>query len=341
MSAPPVANLPIKFLHPIFPIAESSIGVVYFASMQTPGTVITGALGGVGMKSMLFLAEHTDCPAIVGLDYKAADSEQLQQLAEAVARRAGPSPEIRLITADLTDWEDQRWRQAVADAKAIVHLAASNTNPDCSWEEASSSLAMTFNLARIAAEQSSFQRFIFASSNHVMDGYLHTAEFDAMGPGSIDDRLPPRPGGHLHFRGDNPVDTTPYCTSKLSGEGLLRGLCHASGGRLTAVCIRIGAMRREGNVASIGKKLLEQAEAKHPDASTARRQERQWLLEMRISDKDWYQLLKRALIADGRAWPGGVAIVNGVSANTGMKWSLEPGRRYLDYEPEDDFVSSD
>jgi hypothetical protein len=51
-------------------------------------------------------------------------------------------------------------------------------------------------------------------------------------------------------------------------------------------------------------------------------------------------LFERALLADGSAWPNGFLIVNGMSNNTGMKWSLEEGRQWLGYAPQDDVYAA-
>ena len=56
---------------------------------------------------------------------------------------------------------------------------------------------------------------------------------------------------------------------------------------------------------------------------------------MWLSNRDMAQLLERALVADADGWPGGFALVNGMSDNAGMAWSLEATRRLLGYRPQD------
>jgi uronate dehydrogenase len=56
---------------------------------------------------------------------------------------------------------------------------------------------------------------------------------------------------------------------------------------------------------------------------------------MWLSDRDFLHLMDRCLVAD-LSEP--FVIVNGVSANSGMKWDLEPGRRLIGYEPQDDIT---
>jgi hypothetical protein len=54
---------------------------------------------------------------------------------------------------------------------------------------------------------------------------------------------------------------------------------------------------------------------------------------MWLSNRDYCHLMERCLLAD---LPGPFAVVNGMSANTGMRWDLDATRRLLGYEPQDD-----
>jgi hypothetical protein len=60
-----------------------------------------------------------------------------------------------------------------------------------------------------------------------------------------------------------------------------------------------------------------------------------WFRELWISNRDYARLMDRALEADGEDWPDGFVIVNGMSRNRGMRWSLEEARRWLRWEPVD------
>ena len=57
---------------------------------------------------------------------------------------------------------------------------------------------------------------------------------------------------------------------------------------------------------------------------------------MWLSNRDFVQLFERAISAPTDTWPGPSIVVNGMSNNRGMAWSLEETRRYLGYEPQDD-----
>ena len=52
-----------------------------------------------------------------------------------------------------------------------------------------------------------------------------------------------------------------------------------------------------------------------------------------LSNRDYYQLMTCCIEADPSIR---FAIVNGVSANTGMRWDIEYARDLLGYEPVDD-----
>jgi hypothetical protein len=54
---------------------------------------------------------------------------------------------------------------------------------------------------------------------------------------------------------------------------------------------------------------------------------------MWLSNRDYCQLMDRCLTA---TLPSKFAILNGMSANTGMLWDLEDTRRLVGFEPQDD-----
>ena len=61
---------------------------------------------------------------------------------------------------------------------------------------------------------------------------------------------------------------------------------------------------------------------------------------MWLSNRDFVHLFERAVNADAAAWPAPAIVVNGMSDNTGMAWSLDQTRRYLGYQPRDDVNAS-
>jgi hypothetical protein len=71
------------------------------------------------------------------------------------------------------------------------------------------------------------------------------------------------------------------------------------------------------------------------DAETLARTER-WFKGMWLSNRDFAHLFERAIEADAANWPEPCIIVNGMSNNSGLAWSLDETRRWLGYEPQDD-----
>jgi hypothetical protein len=54
---------------------------------------------------------------------------------------------------------------------------------------------------------------------------------------------------------------------------------------------------------------------------------------MWLSNRDFCQLMEQCIVAD---IAGRFAVVNGMSANTGMRWDIERTRELLAYAPRDD-----
>lgn len=109
--------------------------------------------------------------------------------------------------------------------------------------------------------------------------------------------LPPRPVGF-------------YGLSKLICERI--GESFARSHELSVICLRLGFRP----VADDQNVLMSYS---------------RWEQEMWISDRDFVQLVERAIVARDI----GFAIVNGESNNPGMRWDLDETRRVLGYVPED------
>src|SRR5262245_38036013 len=119
--------------------------------------IVTGSTGNLGTKLVDHLIAADWCDAVIGIDNRSPATQRT-------------SAKLVDITADLADPTDARWRNAIAGNDALVHFATRNPMPDCSWAEATESLAMTSSLLD-AALAGGLRRFVFASSNHVMGGY--------------------------------------------------------------------------------------------------------------------------------------------------------------------------
>jgi NAD+ dependent glucose-6-phosphate dehydrogenase len=164
--------------------------------------LITGACGNIGTK---LRAAWSDVYDLVLLDVAASPHD----------------PEV--IKVDLGELEDD-WITYFHGVDTVVHLAG---NPDefATWEDLERpNLDVLANVLHAAA-LAGVERFIFASSNHVMGDYR-----------SLDMRitpdLPPRPD-------------SPYGATKLMGERLGRSMAQAFD--ITFVALRLGWVQQGEN----------------------------------------------------------------------------------------------
>jgi nucleoside-diphosphate-sugar epimerase len=241
-------------------------------------------------------------------------------------------PKFKQKHADLSDPADARWREALAEAEGVVHLAARNPNPDCSWDDAAVSFDMTCRIAGAAAE-AGVRRLVFASSNHVMGRYKDPPLADGLTPGALTTAITPGPGTRW-FNGTATVDGVAYASSKLMGERLCSEEAALSGGALTAVSTRIGWCQPGDNDPTTINSTGVAGAASVPGADAERNL--LWFRQMWLSNRDFLNLMEQALRADAAAWPSPGIVVNGMSANEGMAWDIEATRRLIGYAPKDD-----
>jgi NAD+ dependent glucose-6-phosphate dehydrogenase len=217
-----------------------------------------------------------------------------------------PKGDPAVVQADLSDWDDA-WVKHFRGADAVVHLAADPTAYQV-WEKlVGPNLDAVLNVFE-AARQAGVKRIVYASSNHVMGGYADDPE-----PAVLTTDTPPRPGAH-YVSGGERRDSTPYGSAKLFGERL--GKHYAERHGLGVVAVRIGWVRPGDN----------RAEEVPVERGL-------WFRLMWLSNRDFCQLMERAVLADLSA---PFVAVNGMSANTGMRWDIEATRRLLGYAPKDD-----
>ncbi len=290
---------------------------------------ITGAMGNLGRKLVAHLISHPKVSHVVGLDLRAPTREELVQL-----QGSHDSAKLDFVACDLLDWNDRRWRDALDNCDAVVHFAAKNPYPEANWDEANASLDMTLNVA-LAAVDAGLERLIFVSSNHVMGRYLEEPLASTVGPGELTTDLDHAVGTRW-LTGDHPMDSTVYATAKSSGERVCHALAQRAAGRTAFVCIRVGWCQPGENLPSTlsaaGTPTQATPSSDQPDSNPAE----QWFKNMWLSNRDFTQLFEKSLFADRTRWPQNGLVVNGMSANTGMKWSLQEGREFLDYRPVDD-----
>jgi uronate dehydrogenase len=213
--------------------------------------------------------------------------------------------DAEIIAADLSRWNES-WVRHFEKIDAAVHLAGDPVSFH-TWDElVGPNIDAMLNVFEAAA-RGGVRRMIFASSNHVMGGYQDE-------PGaSITTELPPRPG--LRFTaGGLPRESSTYGATKLFGERVGRHYAAARG--LEVIAVRIGWVWRGNNI---------------PTELPAERGE--WFRKMWLSDRDFLHLMDCCLTAELQE---PFVVVNGMSANTGMRWDLSETKRVLGYEPQDD-----
>lgn len=215
-----------------------------------------------------------------------------------------------IVRADLSQWNES-WFAHFHGVDCVVHLAA-DPKADQSWEHLiAPNVDAVVNVFEASA-RASVKRVIYASSNHVMGGYKEVPD-----PRDITTDLPPLPGTHYTTDGIA-KDSIAYGSAKLMGERL--GKCYADFHGLSVICVRIGWVRPGDNLAS---------------EMPAGRED--WFRLMWLSNRDLCQLMQRCIEADTAIR---FAVINGMSANTGMRWDIENTRRLVGYEPQDDVTRS-
>ncbi|HEV3260310.1 MAG TPA: NAD(P)-dependent oxidoreductase [Gemmataceae bacterium] len=217
-----------------------------------------------------------------------------------------PRGDPDILPADLGRW-DPAWVEQFRGVDTVVHLAA-NAVAQQGWSSVvGPNIDGVLHVCE-AAVRAGVRRMVYASSNHVMGGYKDDPE-----PALLTTDLPPRPGTRYVVNGEH-RDSTPYGAAKLFGERLGQACALARG--LSVIAVRIGWVRPGEN----------RPEDVPPERGN-------WFRLMWLSNRDYGSLLERCIAA---APSLRFAVVNGMSANTGMRWDLDHTRRLLGYAPQDD-----
>ena len=289
---------------------------------------ITGARGNLGWKLIMHLLSLGHVSHIVGLDQQPLTPQQVDRLK--VHPQAG---NLQFVNADVSDWQDTRWRDTLTDCDSVVHFAAQNPFPEASWDDANTSLDMTMNVA-LAAVDAGVQRFVFTSSNHVMGRYKDEPLASTIGPGELTTNLE-HAAGTLWHTGSQPIDSTAYAVAKSAGERLCHALATRSKGTTSFVCVRVGWCQPGENLPTTLSAAGTPTQAGQSSDDTDWIRADRWFKQMWLSNRDFAQLFEKAIFASCGTWPHKCIVVNGMSANTGMKWSLHEAREILGYEPHD------
>lgn len=207
--------------------------------------------------------------------------------------------------ADLSHW-DARWVDRFRGVDVVVHLAADPVAFQTWPHLIAPNLDALINTFQAAA-RSGVKRVIYASSNHVMGGYQDDPE-----PARLTTDIPPRPGTHYVVEGQR-RDSTAYASAKLFGERL--GKCSSDSHGISVIAVRIGWVRPGEN------RVQEIPSERGP-----------WFRLMWLSNRDFCQLMEKSILADSSLR---FAVVNGMSANKGMRWDIDHTQRLIEYEPQD------
>ena len=217
-----------------------------------------------------------------------------------------PRDDAGIVPADLSRW-DVRLVDHFRGADVVVHLAADPTAQQ-TWPNLIGPNVDALIHVFQACVQADVKRVVYASSNHVLGGYKDDPE-----PALLTTDLPPRPGTRYVADGEA-RDSTPYGSAKLFGERL--GRCCADADGLSVLAVRIGWVRPGEN---------------RPEDIPAEREE--WFRLMWLSNRDYCHLMECCIRAGDSVR---FAVLNGMSANTGMRWDLSETRRLVGYAPQDD-----
>ena len=208
--------------------------------------------------------------------------------------------------ADLSAWNED-WVGQMENVDTVVHFAA-NPSPCTSWAGLiGPNIDALFHLFAAAVSRG-VKRVVFASSNHVMGAYQNIPE-----PKVLTADTPPHPGADWKL-GETLCNSAPYGAAKLMGERL--GKVYAKAHGLSCIAVRIGWTR-------FGENRGSDIPAECGD----------WFRLMWLSNRDFCQLMERCIEADPAIR---FAVINGMSANTGMRWDIENARELVGYEPVDD-----
>lgn len=291
--------------------------------------LVTGCLGNLGWKATSILASDERFQRILACDCGQATGAQADQLDQ--------WPKVEFVPCDLSKWQDLRWRGRILDVDMVLHFAAQNPFPEASWQDVAVSMDITNHITTAMLASEKPQRLVYISSNHVMGRYKDSLLGKPDSAGML--RTDLEPGvGTIWNTGLKVIDSTGYATVKLAGERVCRSVSEASNGRITSVSVRVGWCQPGENhpstLSAAGSITIERADEGAIDPSLAETD--RWFQQMWLSNADFSQVIEKSLTEPSNSWPSSSVIVNGMSNNSGMVWSLQEGRQCLGYEPVDD-----
>ena len=291
------------------------------AGKKIGAVLITGGRGNLGRKLTAHLLGAGLCERVICLDHAGAE-------------RGPTDPRLVQVDIDLADAGSPVLATAMDGVDAVVHFAASNPAPDAPWDQSRELFEMTLRVASQAAA-SGVKRLVFSSSNHAMGRYKDPPLSQSIRPGELGAQSFPAPGTLWHENGQL-VDGVAYGSTKLLGESVCSVAAQNSSGRMTSVSVRIGWCQRGANrPETITASGIPKGDPAETNTIEGRRSLR-WFRNMWLSDRDFAQVMEKALLADSSGWPTPGIIVNGMSGNRGMAWDVETAKRLIGYVPQDD-----
>ena len=301
-------------------LAAATATALYLYRTRRRAIVITGGCGNLGVK----LATE-----LLGSGNEVVLLEHPQYF------NASRVPEgATVVLGDLTDGAGA-WKSALRNADAVIHFSAVNPYPNANWAESAGSMSHTFNVF-LAAMEHGVRRVVFASSNHVMGGYKDNPEAGAVTPASA-----PNCGTFLRNLEDQKKsgNAVAYAAAKLAGEQLADALAPTTR-RTSFVVLRIGWCQPGANLPStlnpagtppqFQNKVEGGAAAPAPESSV----DEDWFKNMWLSNGDFLRYFCAALHAPTP--PGQKVLVNAMSSNSGMRWSLGETEAALGVKAQDD-----
>jgi NAD+ dependent glucose-6-phosphate dehydrogenase len=228
--------------------------------------------------------------------------------------------------ADFIDPDRSKYAHLFEGIDSVIHLAfkphtardaAFEKEPIDRFDNEHENVQMANNIYR-SAYDAGVRRLAIASSNHAADWYEHTLIHDRKM-----DMVRPT---------DLPVSDNFYGWAKAAYELLaFPYACGIFGRKLETVMLRIGFTRPIVAEQYIGDSTMSEQTA--GGIAEFKRN-----LGAYISPRDITQLFTKAVEATNIEDEHGVPFVvaYGCSDNTRRFWSLETGRKYLDYQPQDD-----
>lgn len=231
------------------------------------------------------------------------------------------NPDEETVVADLSDYASVH--EAFEGQDAVIHLAAeagSRPRPVI----LKNNVVATWN-ALEAACQAGVETFVFASTNHVMDGYyddhapeIYSLESDLL----LDHTDPVRPGSN-------------YSVSKVFGEALGRYYVEYRGAPERFYAIRIASHRTEDHPYADAENGV--AAGRFERGSDAYEDAVAQLKAKWFSRRDCAHMFERCLQADDE----GFGVFYGVSDNDRRWFGIEHARERIGYDPRDNAADWD